>query len=201
MKLRYSSTSAFVRMVTVTALETGLSDRIERVTTDHRSPKAEFLGENPLGKVPTLVTDDGLSLFDSSVICEYLDSLHDGPKLFPTDVPQRWRTLRLMALGKGILDAATARWLESRRPEREQSPAWIERQKSKVTRGLDMLEREVPRFRPQITIGQIAVGCCLGWLDFRYSQEDWRIGRTMLGDWYSMIMIRPSMVATAPEEE
>ena len=148
MKLRYSPTSPYVRKVTVTALETGLHDRIERLPTDIREPRADFLADNPLGKVPTLITDDGLPLFDSRVICEYLDSLHDGHKLFPVDVPARWRTLRLMALADGILDAAVLRRMETLRPEKEQSAAWIERQKAKVTRGLDMLEREVPRFHP-----------------------------------------------------
>jgi glutathione S-transferase len=202
MKLRYSPTSPYVRKVTVTALETGLHDRIERVPTDTREPRADFLAENPLGKVPTLITDDGLPLFDSRVICEYLDSLHDGHKLFPTDAPARWRTLRLMALADGILDAAVLRRMEALRPDKEQSPAWIERQKSKMLRGLDMLEREVPRFNRQITIGQITVGCCLGWHDFRYgTAEDWRIGRPLLADWYSMFMTRASMVATIPEEQ
>ena len=201
MKLRYSPTSPFVRKVTVTALETGLHDRIERIPTETREPGADFFSDNPLGKVPTLITDDGLPLFDSRVICEYLDSLHDGHKLFPAAVPARWRTLRLMALADGILDAAVLRRMEMMRPEKEQSPAWTERQKGKVVRGLDMLEREVPRFHRQITIGQITVGCCLGWLDFRYGAEDWRIGRALLADWYSMFMTRASMAATVPEEE
>ena len=201
MKLRYLPTSPYVRKVTVTALETGLHDRIERIPTDIRAPRGDLLADNPLGEVPTLITDDGLPLFDSRVICEYLDSLHDGHKLFPTDVPARWRTLRLMALADGILDAAVLRRMETLRADKEQSPAWIERQKSKVVHGLDMLEREVPRFNRQITIGQITVGCCLGWLDFRYGAEDWRIGRSLLADWYSMFMTRASMAATVPEEE
>jgi glutathione S-transferase len=201
MKLRYSPTSPYVRKVTVTALETGSHDRIERIPTDTREPRADFLADNPLGKVPTLITDDGLPLFDSRVICEYLDSLHDGHKLFPSAVPARWRTLRLMALADGILDAAVLRRMETLRADKEQSPAWMERQRSKVLRGLDMLEREVPRFHRQITIGQITVGCCLGWLDFRFGAEEWRIGRSLLADWYSMFMTRASMVATVPEEE
>jgi glutathione S-transferase len=202
MKLRYSPTSPYVRKVTVTALETGLHDQIERVPTEIRQPRQDFLADNPLGKVPTLITDGGLPLFDSRVICEYLDSLHDGHKLFPIDVPQRWRTLRLMALGDGILDAAVLRRMEMLRPEKEQSPAFMEGQKAKVVRGLDMLEREVPRFHRQITIGQVTVGCCLGYLDFRYgTAEDWRIGRPLIADWFSMFMNRPSMVATVPTEE
>ena len=202
MKLRYSPTSPYVRKVTVTAHETGLHDRIERVPTEIREPRPDFLSDNPLGKVPTLITDEGLPLFDSRVICEYLDSLHDGHKLFPVEVPARWRTLRLMALGDGICDAGVLRRMETLRPAKEQSPAFIEQQKAKVTRGLDMLEREVPRFHRLVTIGQITIGCCLGWLDFRYgTAEDWRIGRPLISDWYSMFMVRPSMVATVPTEE
>ncbi len=200
MKLRYSPTSPYVRKVTVTAIETGLDSRIERHATDVREPPEDFLFDNPLGKVPTLTTDDGLVLFDSAVICEYLDSLHNGRKLFPTEVPQRWRTLRLMALGDGILDAAVLRRAEVVRPEKEQSVSWIERQKGKVMRGLAMLEREVPRFHPEVTIGQITIGACLGYLDFRFPEEHWRIGRPMLADWYSMFMSRPSMEATMPCE-
>jgi glutathione S-transferase len=200
MKMRYSPTSPYVRKVTITAIETGLDGRIERITTDIREPGENFLADSPLGKVPALTTDDGLVLFDSAVICEYLDSLHEGHRLFPVEVPQRWRTLRLMALGDGILDAAVLRRMETLRPDREQSPPWIERQKGKVGRGLDMLEREVPRFAPDITIGQITIGSCLGWMDFRFPDEDWRIGRPMLADWYSMFMSRPSMQATAPYE-
>jgi len=200
MKLRYSPTSPYVRKVTVTAIETGLDERIERVTTDIREPAEDFLADNPLGKVPALTTDDGLVLFDSPVICEYLDSLHGGHKLYPVAVPQRWRTLRLMALGDGILDAAVLRRMETLRAAKEQSPTWIERQKVKVSRGLDMLEREVPRFAREITIGQVTVGSCLDWLDFRFPDEDWRIGRPMLADWYSMFMTRPSMQATVPCE-
>ena len=201
MKLRYSPTSPYVRKVTVTALECGLHDRIDRVAANPWEARPDFLGDNPLGKVPVLITDEGLPLFDSRVICEYLDSLHDGHKLFPTTVPQRWRTLRLMALADGITDASALRRQELLRSERERSKSWVERQREKELRGLDMLEREVPRFHRDITIGQISVGCCLGWLDFRWGTAgDWRIGRPLLADWYSMFMSRPSMVATVPEE-
>jgi hypothetical protein len=107
-----------------------------------------------------------------------------------------------MALADGILDASVLRRWETMRPERERSAAWTARQKGKEMRGLDMLEREVPRFHPKVTIGQISVGCCLGWLDFRWgTADDWRIGRSLLADWYSMFMIRPSMTATVPHEE
>jgi glutathione S-transferase len=200
MKLRYSPTSPFVRKVTVTALETGLHDRIERIPTDTREPGADFISDNPLGKVPTLITDDGLPLFDSRVICEYLDSLHAGARLFPPEGAARWRTLSLMAVADGVMDAGVLCRAETLRPDREQSSAWMERQKGKVQRGLDALAGAVPSFNENLTIGQITIGCCLGWLDFRFPEEDWRIGRAILADWYSSFMLRPSMLATVPKE-
>ena len=201
MKLRYSPSSPYVRKVLVVAIETGLNDSIERLPTDIQAPSPGFLADNPLGKVPALTTDDGTALFDSRVICEYLDSLHGGPKLFPLEGPARWRMLRVMALADGILDAGILRRAETLRPERERSAAWMERQKNKVTRGLDALAREVTHFGGTVTIGHIAAGCCLGWLEFRFGkEEDWRIGRAILADWYSMFMTRPSMVATAPKD-
>lgn len=200
MKLRYSPTSPYVRKVSVVANETGLDGRIERMHTDIREPGADFLADNPLGKVPALVTGDGLTLIDSAVICEYLDSLHDGHKLFPPEGPARWQTLSLMALADGIIDAGVLRRAEMLRPDREQSAAWMERQKGKVQRGLDALAGTVPSFNENLTIGQITVGCCLGWLDFRFAEEDWRIGRAILADWYSTFMLRPSMLATVPKE-
>ena len=200
MKLRYSPTSPYVRKVTVTALETGLDARIERVSTDIREPAADFLAENPLGKVPALITDDGLTLIDSPVICEYLDSLHAGPRLFPPEGAARWRALSLMALADGIADAGVLRRMESLRPETEQSPSSMERQRQKVIRGLDALAAQVPSFDETLTIGQIAAACCLGWLEFRFGEEEWRIGRPMLADWYSMFVTRPSLVATMPKD-
>lgn len=200
MKLRYSPTSPYVRKVTVAALETGLDARIVRVPTDIREPAADFLADNPLGKVPALVTDDGLTLIDSPLICEYLDTLHDGARLFPAEGTARWRDLSLMALADGITDAAVLRRMESVRPEKEQSPSSMERQRQKVVRGLDALEAHVPAFDQSLTIGQIAVACSLGYLDFRFAEEDWRVGRPMLADWYSMIMVRPSLVATTPRD-
>lgn len=201
MRLRYSPSSPYVRKVLVVAIETGLDGRIERLPTDIQAPSPDFLADNPLGKVPALTTDDGTTLFDSRVICEYLDSLHGGPRLFAAEGPARWRMLRVMALADGILDAGVLRLVETRRPERERSAVWMERQREKVSRGLDALAREVTHFEGTASIGHIAAGCCLGWLEFRFcKEEDWRIGRAILADWYSMFMTRPSMVATVPKD-
>ncbi|MDQ2694566.1 MAG: glutathione S-transferase [Pseudomonadota bacterium] len=199
MKLRYSPTSPYVRKVTVTAFETGLEGRIQRVPTDPWDPRTDLGNENPLGRVPTLTTDDGFVLFDSPVICEYLDSLHHGPKLFPESAPERWQVLRQQALADGILDATAAIVTERlRRPEPHRWPQWIEFQKQAIHRGLAFLEREIASFGLQVTIGQIAAGCALGFLDFRLPDEDWRQGHSALSAWYRDFAARPSMAATVP---
>ncbi|MGH6932513.1 MAG: glutathione S-transferase N-terminal domain-containing protein, partial [Dongiaceae bacterium] len=137
MKLRYSPTSPYVRKVTVSALETGLHDRVSRVPTVTADPASGLTRDNPLGKVPALLTDEGEALIDSPVICEYLDSLHAGPKLIPAAGPARWTALRREALADGILDAAILRLLEGRRAAGEQSAGWIEKQKNVIGRAFD----------------------------------------------------------------
>ena len=109
MKLHYSSASPYVRKVMAVAIARGLDGRIEKIATNPHVSPPELLADNPLSKVPALVTDDGLALFDSPVICEYLDSLGDAPALFPPAGRARWVALRLQAIGDGILDAAVSR--------------------------------------------------------------------------------------------
>ena len=200
MKLRYSATSPYVRKVTTTAHETGLESRIERVPAAVWAPDTDIAKDNPLGKVPALITGEGEVLYDSPVICEYLDSLHKGPKLFPAAGTARWNALKLQALADGILDAAILRRLESQRPSAQQSQAWLARQAAAVKRGMDALEAEAASWGDALTIGQIAAGCACGYLDFRFGQEDWRPGRPMLAAWYKRFARRPSMQATAPSE-
>jgi glutathione S-transferase len=206
MKLYYSPTSPYVRKVMVTALETGLEANLERVPTNVYSPDAALVAANPLSKVPALITDDGLVLFDSPVICEYLDSLHGGRRLFPDQDPERWQALRRQALADGLLDAALLCRMESLRPEAKRWSDWIDRQWGKVTRALDVLAAETGLHAPGAirdeppTIGEIAVGCALGWLDFRFPEEDWRKERPDLAAWYETFAARPSMQATVPHE-
>jgi len=200
MKLRFAPASPFVRKVMVTAIELGLDQRIDRVPTLPWDPNTDLIDDNPLGKVPALVTDDGLCLFDSPVICEYLDSLHDGSKLYPASGPERWKVLRLQALGDGILDAAVLRIVESRRPEALRSADWDARQRSVVGRGLDVLEREAGDLKGETTIVHITTGCILGYLDFRFAGEDWRPGRNRLAAWYAVWAERPSMQQTVPKD-
>jgi glutathione S-transferase len=200
MKLHHTSTSPYVRKVMVTAHETGLIDRIEIIPTPVWDPKTDISGVNPLGKVPTLVTDDGTLLFDSPVICEYLDSLHDGEKLLPAAGPARWTALRRQALGDGLLDAGVGLLLEGRRPEEIQSEFWLTRFGGALSRGLDSLEREAEALAGPITLGHVAIGCLLGWIEFRQVGGDWRDGRPQLVSWYETFSARPSMTATIPHE-
>jgi glutathione S-transferase len=202
MKLRYSSASPYVRKVMVTALETGQEGKIEKVSTTVVPVKenAELSRENPLTKVPTLITDDGQALFDSPVICEYLDSLHGGAKLFPPAGAARWKALTLQALGDGILDAALlTRYEKAVRPQDLAWGDWIDGQMRKIRQGLDALEAGVGELSGSPTIGTVAIGCALGYLDFRFADENWRSNRPKLAAWYADFAQRPSMKATAPQ--
>jgi glutathione S-transferase len=202
MKLHYNVASPYVRKVMAVAIETRQADRLEPVTRTITPVQqdADLARDNPLGKVPCLVTEDGVALFDSRVICEYLDSLHDGPKMFPPSGQARWTALRRQAEGDGILDAAVlTRYETFLRPEERRWPEWIEGQKQKFRRALDGLEAETGAFGETIDIGTITIGCALGYLDFRYQDENWRASRPRLGAWFERFSERPSMARTAPQ--
>ena len=198
MKLRFSGTSPFVRKVVIQALETGLDSKIERITTATTDPV--LAKENPLSKVPSLTLDDGTHLYDSPVICEYLDSLHGGAKMFPASGQARWTALRRQALADGMMDAAVARRGESRRPANEQSPAGMELQRAKVVAGLDVLEAEADKLGSGIDIGLISIACALSYLDFRFASEEWRKGHPKLARWFEAFAKRPSMQSTVAKD-
>ncbi|MFO1189797.1 MAG: glutathione S-transferase N-terminal domain-containing protein [Alphaproteobacteria bacterium] len=202
MQLIFSPTSPFVRKVWALALETGLAACIERITLSPAAPDETVYLYNPLSKVPALTTSTGLNLFDSPVICEYLDSLHKGPKLYPP-APALWASKRREALADGLMDAAVLRIYEGRRPANERSPAWIARQTLKTTRALDTLESEAGELKglndkDPITIGEIAVGCALGFLDFRFEADRWQDRRPALAAWWTVFSQRPCMKASRP---
>ena len=200
MKLRYSPLSPFVRKVTVTLIETGLENKVERIPTDVWDPETDIAKDNPLGKVPALITNDGKVLYDSPVICEYLDGLHDGDKLFPASGKTRWLALGLQALGDGMSEAGVLKLLETRRPEEVQYEKWMARQTVTVLRAMDALESETDGLEGPLTIGQVAVGCSVGWLDFRFPDLGWRQDPPGLAEWFEGFSERPSMTATVPKE-
>jgi glutathione S-transferase len=202
MQLHYNVASPFVRKVMAVASETGLASRIEPVKRlpSPVAPVAELNSDNPLGKVPCLLTDDGVALYDSRVICEYLDSLHQGPKMFPPAGAARWTALRRQALGDGIMDAAVlTRYETFTRPEAVRWDAWIDSQKQKFRRGLDALEAEGTTL-DVVDIGTLAIACALGYLDFRFADEDWRARRPRLAAWFEQFAKRPSIATTGPQE-
>ncbi len=199
MKLRFSPTSPFVRKVTAMLIECGLEDQVTRIDTNSWEPDSDIAAVNPLGKVPALVTSGGEVLYDSPVICEYLDSLHDGIKLFPPAGGARWTALRRQALGDGINDAVVVRFLEDKREDGERSQAWADRYWYAAQRSLDALEDEADSLGEAVTIGHLAIGCALGYLDFRFADEDWRPGRPALADWWAGFSARRSMMETEPQ--
>ena len=206
MRLRYSPTSPFVRKVMAVAIETGLAERIERIPTSvaPTTPNDEVARENPLVKVPALTTDDGLVLYDSPVICEYLDTLHSGAKLFPAAGKARWIALRQQALGDGMLEAAILGRYESVRPKEFLWQDWIDAQLRKVRGAVAALDLEVEAGElgtgsDGVTIGQITIGCALGYLDFRYPGEEWRARARRLAQWYGRFAERKAMQLTVPK--
>jgi glutathione S-transferase len=196
MKLAYSPARPYVRKVNACAIARGIDRQIERWKVATTDPELQKF--NPLSKVPTLVTDDGTLLYDSPVICEYLDSVGNAPRLFPAAGPARWKAICQQALGDGILDATQPRRREIALPQDDGRKAYIEVQRGKVSRALDMLEKEADGLGELSTIGEITIGCALGYLDFRYPNEPWRPGHPRLDAWYARVVKLPPLAQTVP---
>jgi glutathione S-transferase len=199
MKLRYSQTSPYARKVMVVAHERGLGERIEllHANTSPVDPNKDIGRENPLNKIPTLTLHDGSALYDSRVIAEYLDSL-GGAKLFPPAGQPRWTALRQQALADGLLDAAILiRYERVLRPAEKQWTNWIDGQFVKFRAALDVMERDAANLET-LTIGPISVACALGYVDFRFGDENWRGTRPKLAAFYDKFCERPSMKTTQP---
>ena len=199
MRLIYSPASPFVRKVVVLMHEAGLSDKVtlNPVATTALNTADEARAANPLGKIPALVRDGDSTIFDSRVICRYLDDL-SGSNLYPAD--RLWDVLTLEALADGIMESAVSMVYEVRlRPENEQSPAWIDAQWSKVTHALEALEaNQFAAATGDVNMGQLAVACALGYLDFRHAGRNWQADFPKLAAWQQQIGQRASMSATTP---
>ncbi|MDB6084700.1 MAG: Glutathione S-transferase domain protein [Gammaproteobacteria bacterium] len=201
MKLHWSPRSPFVRKVMIVAHETGLIDSIElvRSVAAMSNPNAELMVDNPLGKIPTLILDDGTSLFDSAVICEYLDGLHHGPSLFPKEGATRWQALRWQALGDGLMEVLILWRNERERMAAQQLAALLRAFDLKLQAALAVLDRETEEMEgAPFGIGHVTVGCALGYLEFRFADKEWRTQHRRLADWYGRLMERPSMCRTLP---
>lgn len=201
MKLYYSITSPFVRKCMVVAHHLGLADQIEKLPSAAHpvSRDKTILPSNPLGQVPTLITDDGAAMFDSRVVCEYLDSLGKG-NFFPSKGAARWRVLTEQSLADGILDAALLlRYEGAVRPEELRWRDWTAGQMDKITVGLEHFDKAVDVNAQRLDIGAVALGCALGYLDFRFADYDWRSQCPNLAAWYEVFARLPAMQATAPK--
>lgn len=199
MKLYHSPASPFVRKVLVVAREAGCHDDIECLPARANPVETDtaIAAHNPLAQVPTLLTDDGTALHDSRVICEYLDA-RAASGLFGSG-KTRWQALVLQSLADGVLDAALlARYERVVRPAERQWDVWEDGQMRKIARSLDEIEGRIAELEGQVDIGTIALGCALGYLDFRFPEYDWRRNRAGLAYWYAEFSQRPSMLATAP---
>ena len=201
MKLWYSPASPFVRKVLVMAHETGLIEKLELnlVASTAIQPDPELSKVNPLTKIPTLELEDGSTIFDSTVICEYLDTLHDGQKMIPDD-ETRWNTLVTQSIGNGIMEAAVGvRYEQALRPQEHQWDVWMNGQFAKIDKALDVLETWRGARIQDMHIGSITVACALAYLDFRHGDRDWRDGRPVLTQMLDTFSRRTSMLQTRPE--
>ena len=200
MKLYHSATSPYVRKVMILLLEAGRAGEVTLVPAVGTpvDPGSMPVAQNPLGKVPALERDDGPALYDSRVICRYLDDRFRSG-LYPA-APRLWDTLVLEATGDGMLDAALLMVYESRvRPEERQHSPWVEAQWGKVARALDALEeRWLSHLAGPLCMGQVAVAAALGYLDLRHDARGWRIGRAGLAAFAARMALRDSMKATVP---
>jgi len=199
MRLLISPASPYVRKVRVLLREAGRAADVEEITvaTTAFATDPQVMAANPLGKIPALILDDGSTLYDSRVITRYLDARFDAG-LYPEAA--LWDVLRQEATGDGILDCALAMTYELRfRTPEMQSPEWLDAQWAKIARALDHLEAEAgAQLGGDLTMGQVAVACALGYLDLRHDARGWRTGHPRLAAWAAELSDRPSMQDTAP---
>lgn len=204
MKLYWSPRSPFVRKVMVCAHELSIAERIETVyaLVSLTQVNAEVQKVNPIGRIPALVTENGMVLYDSHVICEYLDAEYGASTLFPAGTTRRWDALRRLALGDGMLETGVLWRSERTRPAPQQSAHALLAFDQKMTAALAAVEADAATLKLEgIDIGEIALGCALGYLDFRFVELDWRARHPKTAKWFESFGARPSMQKTAPYEE
>lgn len=199
MQIYFSPFSPYVRKCLVTAHELGLNDRVQLLPSNANPVTRDqaIIARNPLGKVPTFVTDEGAVLYDSRVVCEYLNDLAKG-SLFPAGGDARWATLTLQALGDGILDGALiARYEDVARPEPLRWPEWRAAQLDKAETSLAHLSAHPELIAPgRVDIGTLTVACALWYLDLRFADFGWRERHPAVAAWYAEFSARPSLSAT-----
>lgn len=199
MKLLGSLGSPYVRKVLITAERKGLAQDVQLVKTDSGAEADALRAKNPLNKIPILFLADGTEVFDSHVICEYLDTLRPSPRLISPDGPERLKTLTLAALADGMLDAAILIRYEARfRPENMWVQSWVDRQQAKIDASVDYLEKNLPVWGAHPDYGHITLACALGWLDDRQGGK-WRASHPKLAAWQDKFAATvPSFGETKP---
>ena len=204
MLLHWSPRSPFVRKVMIAAHECGLADRIETVRTvvAASQPNIELMKENPQSRLPTLRLADGTVIYDSPVICEYFDRLAGGGKLFPQDFSERLVALRRQSLGDGMLDTLLMWRGEVTRPPAQQSIKHVQAWRLKTNVSVDALEEEADALAASaFSIGHLALGVALGYIDFRFPELNWREGHPKIAAWHAAFEARPSARAHTPVDE
>jgi len=204
MILHWSPRSPYVRKAMIAIGEMGLQDRVRTVRTvaGGTTPHRELMKINPVGKIPTLELPDGTAIYDSPVIIEYLDTLHDGPKLYPAAWPERLTALRRHALGQGMLDTTLPLLGEGFRPPERQSEPHKELWRAKLIACVQALETEADALAAsRFTVGHLAIGVALGYLDFRFAPLSWRDGHPRLAAWHETFNARPSVQANMPVDD
>jgi glutathione S-transferase len=198
MKLFHAANSPFARKVMACAIARGIDNRIELIATSPRE-SPELAKMNPLAKIPCLVTEDGTAIFDSPVICEYLDSVGEANGLFPSSGTPRWVRIQVMhALADGIADALVLRrQIASSGPADDGRRGFETRLKASVDRGLAKLEADPPKGLSDI--GAIAVACALGYMELRFPEERWRETHPRLAAWLAEASRLPPLARTAPQ--
>jgi glutathione S-transferase len=200
MKLLGTDTSPYTRKVRLVLLEKGLPH--EYLVDPPREPGSEVPKLNPLGRIPTLVLDDGSILFDSPVICEHLDALTPSPRLLPADPAARLRVKRWEALADGLMDAAVAVRVEQVRPAERQEPSWIALHQRAVDRSLAWAATELADGEwcegAALTLADLALAAALGYLDLRQPERDWRAAHPALAAFAARLWARQSVQATRP---
>lgn len=201
MKLYWSNASPYARKVRMVIAEKALGHLVEEISVDVYADPPALLAVNPLGKIPALVMDDGLGLFDSPTICAFLDadSRGEGPRLQPQSGRERWMVMRAEAFGDGITDLALALRQEALKPEGEKSPTSAARSRGQLLRSLDAVLPMLQTLPESPTQGHLALAAALGYLDFRHPDVAWRNGRDELAKWFEQISERASFAATAPQ--
>ncbi len=204
MKLHWSPRSPFVRKVLIVAHETGQFDRLEKVRSvvAMTKPNEQLMRVNPFNKIPTLVLDDGRILFDSDLISEYLDSLHSGTKMVPSDSSEHWQALCWRAFGNEMLDALILWRNEQTRPNGTHLQILLNAFELKIRTALDFLERDAESLtQAPFSVGQISIGCALAYMNFRFAHYNWRKARPKIAHWFSEFEQRPSVKLTEPKDE